>query len=311
MTAALPPRDGATLISDLIDGYLKDYCGRDTTRLQRLTWWHARLGHLTLTEVSDEDVFNSLEVLAAQRGRYFAGTDADGDSIMKAKAKQRAPATINRYQAALSAVFTWAQRRRHAPKGWQNPCVHVEMRPEKNEIVRFLSEAEQRALLAECRRSRWPRLYLVVLMGLTTGARRGELEALRWRDIDLARAEATVHRSKNGDKKVLPLVPAVVEEMRPMYGAPDALVFASRVRPDRAYNFNPAWSKALKGAGVKNFRLHDLRHSCASALAQNGATLLEIAEVLGHRQLSVTKRYSHLATAHKSKLINRVLGGVR
>ena len=74
---------------------------------------------------------------------------------------------------------------------------------------------------------------------------------------------------------------------------------------------DPAWDRALKAAGVKSFRFHDLRHSCASALAQNGATLLEIAEVLGHRQLSVTKRYSHLATDHKTKLINRVLGDIR
>jgi integrase len=63
-------------------------------------------------------------------------------------------------------------------------------------------------------------------------------------------------------------------------------------------------------AKVKNFRFHDLRHSCASYLAQNNATLLEIADVLGHRNTSITKRYSHLTTGHKSNLINRVLGGI-
>lgn len=311
MSDALTSRDGAVTIGSLIDAYMAVYCGRDTTRTQRLSWWKMKFGTRSLIDISDDDVFDALEALAVQRGRYFAGLDADGKNIMKAKAKPLAPATINRYQAALSAVLTWAQRRRIAPKNWHNPCRHVELKAEKNEIVRFLSEAERTALLSACRASVWPRLYLLVMMGLTTGARRGELEALRWCDVDLERAEASVLRSKNGDKKVLPLVSVVIEELKRFKAPPATLLFPSRRRPDVAFNFTPAWHAALKTAGVKNFRLHDLRHSCASALAQSGATLLEIADVLGHRQLSVTKRYSHLATAHKSALVNRVLGDFR
>ena len=56
---------------------------------------------------------------------------------------------------------------------------------------------------------------------------------------------------------------------------------------------------------------HTMRHSCASILAQSGATLLEIADVLGHRQLQMTKRYSHLTTTHKSAMVNRLLGDVK
>ena len=88
------------------------------------------------------------------------------------------------------------------------------------------------------------------------------------------------------------------------------LVFASTRRPDVAYNHVPAWQAALKRAGIPSFRFHDLRHSCASYLARSRASLLEIADVLGHRNLSVTRRYSHLTTQHKSELINRVLGKV-
>ena len=64
-------------------------------------------------------------------------------------------------------------------------------------------------------------------------------------------------------------------------------------------------------AKIKEFRFHDLRHSCASFLAQSGATLLEIADVLGQRNLTTTKRYSHLAIKHKSDLVNRVMGDFR
>jgi integrase len=237
--------------------------------------------------------------------------DADNQPILKAKTKNLSNASINRYCAALSAVLTWAVHRRLAPKNWQNPCHSIEQRPEKNEIVRYLSDAERTALLTACKASKWPRLYLLALMGLTTGARRGELEGLRWRDINLERAEASVHQSKNGDRKTLPLTPAVIQELKKFQGPPASLIFASTRRPDVAYNNVPVWTKALKDAGVRNFRFHDLRHSCASALAQDGATLLQIADVLGHRQMSVTKRYSHLATSHKSELINRVLGDIR
>jgi len=63
-------------------------------------------------------------------------------------------------------------------------------------------------------------------------------------------------------------------------------------------------------AEVSNFRFHDLRHTTASYLAQSGASLLEIADVLGHKQISVTKRYAHLCIDHKEKLINSVMSNI-
>ena len=76
-------------------------------------------------------------------------------------------------------------------------------------------------------------------------------------------------------------------------------------------NFDGYWDTALSEAKIEDFRFHDLRHTRASYLAQNGASLLEIADVLGHRNLSVTRRYSHLTIDSKSKLVNRVLGGLQ
>jgi integrase len=282
-----------------------------TTRPQRLGWWVAKLGGITLADLCDDQIYFALQDLAAQRGRFFAGVDADGKPIYKSKRGPLSPATINRYAAALGAVLTWSVKRRIAPRGWDNPCKRLERQPENNERVRFLSDEEREQLLAACKRSTWDRLYLLVLMGLTTGARRGELERLRWGDVNYEGEVADVRHTKNGEPKRLPLTPAVIEELRRHEGPPAALIFASRRRPDRAYNIDPAWARALRAAGVRNFRFHDLRHSCASYLAQDGATLLEIADVLEHKQLSVTKRYSHLATGHKAKLVNRVLGAIK
>ena len=152
-----------------------------------------------------------------------------------------------------------------------------------------------------------------MLAAITTGARKGELLGLRWGDIDLDRAVAHVGRSKNGDPKVLPLVPAVVAELRRFEGKPAALVFPSPRRPDQPFAFEIRWHEACMpvSAKVKNATFHTLRHTCASILAQSGATLLEIADLFGHRQLQVTRSYSHLAVTHKAAMVNRVLGCIR
>ncbi len=119
--------------------------------------------------------------------------------------------------------------------------------------------------------------------------------------------------TKNGDRRCLPLTPAVIEELRKHLTTPTstALVFASRRRQNEPYGHVTSWHRALKDAGVRNFRFHDLRHSCASYLAQSGASLLEVANVLGHRSLSVSKRYAHLSTKTKANLINKVLGNIK
>jgi integrase len=311
MAAPLPLRAGDIRLDALIDLYMAHYAGRDTTRTQRLTWWSTQLGALRLDELTDDHVHAALEVLAAHPPRRWNGKAFDGSPVFKAKARPIAPATINRYAAALAAVLTWAVRRRIAPKGWDHPCRRVERQPENNEKTRFLNDDERARLLEACRASKWPRLYLLVLMALTTGARKGELLGLRWQDVDLTHRVAHVGRTKNGDPKVLPLVPSVVEQLERFRAAPSSLVFASTRRPSQPYAMEQRFADALKAARIRDFRFHDLRHSCASYLAQNGATLLEIGDLLGHRQIAMTKRYSHLASSHRAALVNRVLGDLR
>jgi integrase len=309
----IPMRDGSLAVTKLLDLYMAHYNGRDCTRAQRLRWWGDHIGSIALQDVTDDHIHAALEGLAQQPATYYAGLDAAGKPIYKAKRKAIAPATINRYNASIGAVFTWAIKRRIAPKGWTHPCRSVERRAENNEKTRFLSEDERTRLLEACKAARWPRLYLLVLTALTTGARKGELLGLRWRDIDYQHSLAYVGRSKNGDPKTLPLVGSVLDMLKAI-GKNAKLehpVFASPRYPSEPFAFEPQWKQALQAAKIRNFRFHDLRHTCASMLAQNGATLLEIGDLLGHRQLQVTKRYSHLATGHKAALVNRVLGGLQ
>lgn len=308
---ALPLRDGSLPLATLIDLYMAQYTGRDGTRAARLQWWRQRLGSLRLDEISDDHLHVELEALVRAPARYYAGRDADGQPIYRARSRPISGATVNRYASAIGAVFTWAIRRRIAPKGFVHPVQGIEQQRETPGRTRFLSEDERQRLLAACRESKWPRLYLLVLMALTSGARRGELLGLRWRDVDLAQRVAHVARSKNGDAKTLPLVAGVIDELQRFKGAADALVFPARLDPSHPMAIEERWRQALRAARIRGFRFHDLRHSAASLLAANGATLLEIGDLLGHRSVSMAKRYSHLTTGHRAALVERVMGDIR
>ena len=102
----------------------------------------------------------------------------------------------------------------------------------------------------------------------------------------------------------------MVNELTKFRQQDSSLIFNSEVKPNKAFCFNKQWKKALAIAEVDNFRFHDCRHTTASYLAMSGASLLEIADVLGHKQISVTQRYAHLCIDHKEKLISRVMGGM-
>ncbi|SOY56729.1 tyrosine-type recombinase/integrase [Cupriavidus taiwanensis] len=298
-------------VAELCDAYMAAYVGSDRSRPSVLKRWCGYLDGMQAAEVDPDHVADALDHWASVPVRRFMGRDDAGHNLYRDMGLP-APASINRAKAALSAVFTWAQQKRLMPKGWQNPCRAVPARTADNARTRFLNPAERKRLLAVAKVSTWNRLYLLVLMALTTGARKGELLSLRYRDLDLEAGTAHLHRTKNGDERVLPLPPAVVAEIRRLGKAPhpEALLFHRIGHWDKPFTIDKAWKTALQAARIEDFRFHDLRHSCASQLAQNGGSLLEIADVLGHRTLDVTKRYSHLCVDHKAKLIHRVMGEI-
>jgi len=300
-------------LASVARAYLDAYRGRDSSRYSRIGAWIRLLGELPFARITPEDIDAAMAALAAEPAKVYRGKDADGAPIFKKKTGARSGATLNRYQVALAALYTWARRSRLVPRGFEPPTKHVEKNAETRGRVRFLSDDECTRLLSAARGSAWPRLYALVLLALTTGARRGELLGLRWCDVDLERAEAALNDTKNGDRRILVLLPQAVEELRPF--APrdadtsQALVFRSRLRPSQPYAMAQAFRDALAQAGIKNFRFHDCRHTAASYMAQHGASLLEIADTLGHRQLRMVQRYAHLSTSSRRQLMARVFEG--
>jgi integrase len=174
--------------------------------------------------------------------------------------------------------------------------------------VRFLSDDERAHLLDACRSSRCPYLYAVVVLALSTGMRHGEIMNLRWSDVDLLKGRIILHDTKNGERRNVPLTGHAHHEMEKLSKVrriDTALVFPNTNFGEKArpYEIRKSWNTALKKAEIEDFRFHDLRHSTASYLAMNGATLSEIAEVLGHKTLQMVKRYAHLSEAHTASVV--------
>lgn len=319
----VPTGDGAVIsgtaptgptitLNALIDRYIMAYDGRDKSRHARVGWWRSRLGDRPITSITDEDVYQALEAYASQPARVFAGFDADGQRIFRSKGNRPSAASINRHHVCLSALFKWAVSARLLPRGYRNPARLVERRREHTGVVRFLTDEERTRLFIATRRSAWERLHLLVLMAITTGARLGELGRLTWGDIDWSRQLAHVRTSKNGESRALPLTPAVVDELRKFSKKRlDTLIFCSRRDVRKPYHVHAVWYAALQEAEIKNFRFHDLRHTCGSYLAQSGASILEVADVLGHKDLKMTRRYSHLTVDTKAAVVSRVFGEIR
>jgi integrase len=306
---------GDLTMRELANAYMAAYAGRDSALPQRLGYWVKVIGHVRIRDLDADLIGDHLEQLAAQPVRKYVGKDSAGRRLYRCH-HARAGSTVNRYRTALSALLTWAGRRRLTPKGWHNPAHDVQGAPEGSGRTRFLSKDECDRLLKVARISAWPKLYLLILFAITTGARRGELLSIRYRDLNLPESKdeggtATLPRTKNGDARCLPLTPAVCAEIRRhAIGASSALLFPGKFRTEQPYAIEEAWRRALRLARIEGARFHDLRHTCASYLAQSGASLLEVADVLGHRSLAMTRRYAHLTTQTKAKLVQNVLGGI-
>jgi integrase len=131
---------------------------------------------------------------------------------------------------------------------------------------------------------------------------------LRWEQIDFDKQVAHVPKTKNGDPMMLPLLSVTLRSLKKRREADGAvklsgLVFPSRVSDKQPVQIESAWRTAKARAGITDLRFHDLRHTAASYLAMNGASLPEIGNVLGHRSAQSTNRYAHMVQGHTHGLV--------
>ena len=152
-------------------------------------------------------------------------------------------------------------------------------------------------------------LLIIVILALNTGARKNELRWLRWSDVDLQKGTLMFRDTKNEMMRSIPVVGKGLELLREwgkVRRLSTDLVFPGKNQKNPIL-FEKSWRKALRTAGIEDFRFHDLRHSAASYLAMNGVPIRTIAEILGHKTLGMVQRYSHLNAEHLRSEITRTM----
>jgi len=276
-------------LRELLERYAREVLPRKRPGTQahqaaQLAWWTQQLGHLRLDQLTPAR-------LTACRERL---------------AETRAPATVNRYLAVLSHACTVAIQE----WGWleASPLRRVRRLREPQGRVRWLDDAERQRLLDVCAQSPNRLLLPVVVLALATGARKQELLGLTWREVDWRRERVLLLVTKTGERRSVPLTGRALTELQTLAKVrrlDTALVFPRR--DGRApLDLRHAWQQAVREAGLTDFRFHDLRHCCASYLAMHGASLVEIADVLGHKTFQMVQRYAHLAEAHTAQVVARM-----
>lgn len=201
------------------------------------------------------------------------------------------PATINRELTCLGKAFSLAKRE------WEwcreNPVSRVSLEKGVTKRDRWLTEEEEIRLLAAC--PFW--LRDLVIFALHTGMRLGEVLALTWNGVDLARSTVIVFRSKNGERRTIPLnqtVMALLKEKSRVQHINTVLVFPSKTGTLLdANHLRRAFRVAISRAELQDFHFHDLRHTFATRLVQSGVDLYKVQRLLGHKTSVMTQRYAH------------------
>lgn len=269
--------------NDLIEVYTNsghlDHQKSYQDTIRHLDYWSSRLGLYAIKLITTD--------LVTKERKHLQNTPTT-------KNTKRSNATVNRYFASLSACLSYAYKQLKWTS--ENPCLVLKKLKESNGRTRVLSNEETFKLLKACKSSTSTYLYPIVLIAITTGARKGEILTLKWDDIDFESKLAYLRETKNGRPRTIVLVDSVLNELHKLYDNKNPskpLVFASKTAFGKI-DIKKSWAKALTDAEITNFRFHDLRHTFATKAANLGASNLELQHMMGHKTLQMLQRYTHM-----------------
>ncbi len=141
---------------------------------------------------------------------------------------------------------------------------------------------------------------------LNTGLRMAEVFGLKWKNVDMGRQTIEVFRSKNNEKRTILINDELLQEIKKIDRHPDSeFIFCNR--DGKPYNsMRKSFARAMKIAGVEDFRLHDLRHTFASHLVMSGCDIRAVQQLMGYKTITMTMRCSHLSETHLKNAVNRL-----
>ena len=206
--------------------------------------------------------------------------------------------TVNRELATLKHMFTTAVKWSYLT---DNPARDARKGKEPPGRVRYLMNEEIQELLQECKRDY---LKTIVLIALNTGMRKGEILGLTWADVDLENRVIHVATSKNHERRDIPVNDMLFAELKKFAKKRRKRSRKGGMRLFPYRNIRKAFQAACRRAQIKDFRFHDLRHTFASHLVMSGVDLATTRDLLGHKSIEMTLRYSHLSPGHRVNAVN-------
>lgn len=215
--------------------------------------------------------------------------------------KGKKPATANRLIATLKHCIHKGQQWEMVSEETLKRVRQVKFLPENNRRLRYLSKDECRALLENCNEH----LRSIVIFALNTGCRRGEILSLKWDNVDLKHGFIRLDMTKNGERRDIPisdLLRPVFQGLTRRLGVPYVFFDAATGKPFQ--DVKRSFHTACKKARITDFHFHDLRHTFASHLVVAGVDITTVSKLLGHKSLTMTLRYSHLAPNHLQNAVN-------
>ena len=213
------------------------------------------------------------------------------------------PATLNRYRALLCLTYRLGVQNGRVES---NPARLVRQRRKNNGRMRFLSpeeEAKLRELIQELCPHHLPELELAI----NTGMRMGEQYSMTWDCVDFDQRMLTLPRTKNGETRHVPLNDPAIAALRTAQslnnGQPCVFLnrFGQQLKSPREW-----FDGVVRKAKLNDFTWHCIRHTFASRLVMAGVDLRTVQELMGHKTISMTVRYAHLAPEHQLAAVQRL-----
>jgi site-specific recombinase XerD len=256
------------------------------------------LAYSKANKLSYSDDVSRMENLLLWFREYPAEGITAQDIERRFEGQTWAPATMNRHRALLSLTYRLAIRN---GKVKENPARQVRHRLENNARIRFLSPEEEKTLRTAIQAA-FPERVAELELALHTGMRMSEQYRLRWEDVSFTRRTLTIQRSKNGETRHVPLNKAALAALMTLEKSANGsdFVCGGAVEPRRW--FEPV----VKAANLTAFSWHCLRHTFASRLVMAGVDIRTVQELMGHKTIAMTVRYSHLAPKHTLAAVERL-----
>lgn len=255
-------------------------------------WWIDKIGHIKIRELSAFNLTQCKNCLTKETIHKKTGNVIRSNN------------TINKYLMCLSSVLTYAVKELELID--TNPLSKITLMPKPRGRTRFLSLEEIDKLLNACKEHS-DMVYLFVLISISTGGRYSEILKLRTENIDYQNNQVYFLDTKNKEHRGVFLSDEILQLLKKYLN--DAQIDSGYIflnkKHNKLYYVRQTLQNIIAQIQLKDFRIHDIRHTTASYIAMNGGSLLDIAEILGHKSLVMARRYSHLTQKHTASVLQK------